>query len=142
MKDLAIIIGVVQSPGPRMPELPKDASPLHVLAHEYACATYEDELAAQVLPLLQAVEAGCYKHVRVNMRDVNGNSLVVVGTIRSALSKAGVPELHTQVFLWQAMRGDYENLLRVCQQWVSIVDEPVEPTGDAIKAFRIRNLED
>ena len=137
MKDVATILDVLRTQAPELPELPEDANDLQKLAHAYALGIAEDELRDSVTRTLIAVECdGIYKRVRVNMRGVDGNSLVVVGTIKQALRKAGAPYAHVQIFLWLAMRGDYEHLLQTCATWVTIVDEPLEPIGNALDAFR------
>ena len=138
MKDIATILDVIRAlrHGPEMPKLPEDASPLHVLAHEYALGCAEDELLEEFLLAQQLVEDGEYKHVRVNMRDVNGNTLVIVGVVKTALVKAKVPRLHVQIFLWEVLRGDYENAIRTCAKWVTIVDEPIKRSGEAALAFK------
>lgn len=78
-----------------------------------------------------------FKHVVVNLWGVDGNAFIVMGTVKKALQKAGASHLQVSYFLSQCMSGDYENLLAVCNKWVTLAHfEPDEPTGGAWDAFK------
>lgn len=86
---------------------------------------------------LAAQDPGEFKHVRVNLWGVDGNAFIVMGVVKKALQAAGCSHLKVSFFLSQCMAGDYENLLAVCNDWVSLVHfEPEEPKGSAWQAFR------
>ena len=122
--------------GVNLPELPKDHNDLQVLAHEYARAVAEDELLAEFIGILTKARDGGFRHIRVNMRGVGGNAMDIMGAVKKGLVQAGAERLAQQIFLWQAMRGDYENVLRTCATWVSIVDEPLDHKTTALDAFK------
>jgi hypothetical protein len=119
-------------------KLPKDAPEMAVIAHEYAKGKAEDELKLKLARVVIDCEYdGLYKHVEVNMRGVNGNSLVILGTIKKALKQAGADSFQIQVFMSRAMSDDYQHLLKTCSKWVTIVDRKIETqhAGSAFAAF-------
>jgi hypothetical protein len=118
-----------------MPALPEDHNELQVLAHEYARACAEDDLLATFLGILTDAQEGEYRHIRVNMRGVGGNSMDIMGAVKKGLKSGGLPHIAVQIFLWKSMRGDYENVLRTAATWVTIVDEPINRTRTAVEAF-------
>lgn len=121
-------------------KLPKDAPEMAVIAHEYAKGKAEDELKLKLAKVVLAAEYdGLYKHVEVNMRGVNGNTMVILGTIKRALKRAGAKPFHVQVFMHRAMSGDYEHVLKTCAKWVTIVDRRIEEhhAGSAFTAFNL-----
>ena len=77
-----------------------------------------------------------FKHVVVPLRGVNGNTMVVLGTVRNALEAAGATEEEIFIFLFNAMNGDYEHAKATVVEWVTVSDE-IPPTikNDAWSAF-------
>lgn len=78
-----------------------------------------------------------FRHVVVNLWGVDGNAFIVMGTVKKALQKAGATHLQVSYFLSQCMSGDYENLLAVCNKWVTLAHfEPKQDSGSAWEAFK------
>ena len=127
--DLATKIDFMQTPRLHLgiEKLDSDAPEMAVIAHEYAVAKAEDEFKLKLAKAVLATDYdGLYKHVKVNMRGVNGNVFQVLGTVKRALQRAGATPFHVQVFYHRAMQGTYEDALKTCAMWVTIVDENVE----------------
>lgn len=101
--DLKKILGVATAKSPWGPEGPNEMEVI-------AISSYEPD----------------FKHVVVNMRGVDGNAMVIVGTVRSALSRAGATPKELAIFVGEALSGDYENVLATVVKWVTVVDEPVK----------------
>jgi len=77
-----------------------------------------------------------YKHVVVNMRGVNGNTFVIIGTVKQALKKAGASPLDLFIFVGECIAHDYEHALATVAKWVTITDAVPEPyKNDAWSAF-------
>lgn len=138
MDDLTLIIDAEDTPMPKLPEIPEECNAMERIAYEVQRGEAEDELADSLLEIVGEVENGLYKHVKVNMRGVSGNALVIVGSVKLALLRAGAPKEHVQAFVGFALCDDYENVLATCNKWVSIVDEP-KREGDALAAFKNRS---
>jgi hypothetical protein len=116
-------------------KLPRDANPLMVLAHEAAKVDAYDDFKLKLAKVVVDCEYdGLYKHVEVNMRGVNGNVFMILGTVKRALQKAKADPYHVEVFMHRAMSGNYEHALSTCSKWVTIVDRRVEQC--ALKAFK------
>lgn len=60
-----------------------------------------------------------YPEIQVQLSGQNGNAFVLMGIVSKALSRAGKGD-EVKAFMDEAMAGDYDNLLRVCQSWVSV----------------------
>jgi len=111
--DLGLILDVHRTPSPFGEEGPNEMETLAIAAYE----------------------PSSYKHVVVNMRGVNGNAMVIVGTVKKALQRAGASKLDLACFVGQALAGDYENVLATVAAWVTISDEPTVKSNDAWDAF-------
>lgn len=61
-----------------------------------------------------------YSHVVVNLYGVNGNAIVVAGTVRKALKRAGAPQVVLNAFWKEALSGDYDHVIQTCMDWVTI----------------------
>ena len=61
-----------------------------------------------------------YPHVRVRLTGTDGDAFAIIGKVTAALRKAGVPAEERDRFRDEAMSGDYNNLLRVCMEWVDV----------------------
>ncbi len=128
INDLATIIDAIQTTPLHLDlkVLPEGACEMAVIAHEYAKGKAEDEFKLDYAKAVLALEYnGLYKHVEVNMRGVNGNVFMVLGTVKKALQRAGAEKFHVQVFMHRAMDGTYEDALGICAKVVTIVDRPV-----------------
>jgi hypothetical protein len=54
-------------------------------------------------------------------RDRAGNDFRIVDHVTKALRKAGIPAEEIDQFCDEAMSGDDRDLLRICEQWVTLV---------------------
>lgn len=57
--------------------------------------------------------------VAVKLTGGDGNAMVVMGKVSSALRKAGYAD-EVNEFMGEAMSGDYDNLLSTCMRWVDV----------------------
>ena len=94
-----------------------------------------DKLSPLEKLALTAYDPPSYKHVVVNMRGVNGNTMVIVGTVKLALKRAGASALDLSMFVSECLSHDYEHALATVCKWVTITDEAPEPTDDAWSGF-------
>jgi hypothetical protein len=107
-------------------KLRPDACAMEVIAHEAAKADAEDRFKLDLAKCVVDCEFdGIFKHVEVNMRGVNGNVFMILGTVKRALSRAGATPFQLSVFIHRAQSGDYEHALSTCAKWVTIVDKPI-----------------
>lgn len=60
-----------------------------------------------------------HPEVTVLLTEISGNALVIVGAVRCELRLAGVKKDEIDQFTDEAMSGNYDHLLRTCQQWVT-----------------------
>jgi hypothetical protein len=58
--------------------------------------------------------------VSVQLSGNDGNAFAVMGTVKSALKKAGASKEEIEQYLTDSMSGDYDNLLRVAMEWVKV----------------------
>jgi hypothetical protein len=61
-----------------------------------------------------------YPEIEVSILGRDGNAFAIMGTIQTALSKAGVSKDEISLYIKESMSGDYENLLRTAMRWVSV----------------------
>ena len=61
-----------------------------------------------------------YPGVTVELSGHDGNAMMIIGTVRKALKRAGVPDEEIAAFANEAMSGDYDNVLRTCMAWVDV----------------------
>lgn len=127
--DLATIIDAIQTRPLTLDlkKLRKEACAMEVIAHEVAKVDAEDQFKLDYAKAILAGEYdGAYKHVKVNMRGVNGNVFMILGTVKKALGRAGVDPFHILVFMHRAQEGTYKDALATCAKWVTITDRQVE----------------
>lgn len=62
-----------------------------------------------------------YIHIKIKLIGKNGNAFSILAKVNKKLEKHNVPQQDRDLFLKQAMSGDYNNLLRVCMNWFTIV---------------------
>jgi hypothetical protein len=136
INDLGTMIDAIQTRKLHLDlkKIDKDAPEMAVIAHEYAKGLAEDEFKLKFAQAVLALEYdGEFKHVEVNMRGVNGNVFMILGTIKRAISRAGASPFQVQVFMHRAMHGgDYEYVLGLCAKVVTIVDRPVNRCAAAV----------
>lgn len=61
-----------------------------------------------------------YPDVSVKLIGENGNAFAILNSVTKALKRAGVSVEEIAQFKSEAMSGDYNNLLRVCMDWVEV----------------------
>lgn len=61
-----------------------------------------------------------YPDVTVKLTGYDGNAFFIIGRVRSALKRAGVPEERCEEFAKEAMSGDYDNVLQTAMKWVTV----------------------
>lgn len=61
-----------------------------------------------------------FPHVTVELSDVDGNSMVLLGRTRRAMRKAGVPDDEIEAFSEEAISGDYDHLLQTIMRTVNV----------------------
>lgn len=62
-----------------------------------------------------------YPQVKVKLIGKNGNAYAILGECKYAAKKAGISKEEIDKFLKEAMSGDYDNLLKTCCNWFSIL---------------------
>jgi hypothetical protein len=61
-----------------------------------------------------------YPNVKCVLTEVDGNAMVIIGTVRSALRRAGVPREEIEAFSDEATSGDYDKVIQTCMRWVNV----------------------
>jgi len=61
-----------------------------------------------------------YPNINVKLTNIDGNAFGILGAVRKALRRAGVPPEAIEVFTKEATSGDYDNLLQTVMQWVEV----------------------
>lgn len=56
----------------------------------------------------------------LQMSGADGNAMMIIGRARIALRQAGYTKAEIDRFSEDAMKGDYDNLLRVCMEWFNV----------------------
>ena len=62
-----------------------------------------------------------YPNIEVKLSDNDGNCFAVMGAVKKALRKNNVPQEEINLYLEQAMSGDYNQLLRTTMEWVEVI---------------------
>lgn len=61
-----------------------------------------------------------YPKVVVKLEGEDGNAILIISRVRKALKKAGVSAEEIELFRKEATSGNYEHLLQVVMDWVSV----------------------
>jgi hypothetical protein len=56
----------------------------------------------------------------VQLTGNDGNAFAIMGSVRSALRRAGATKEQIDEYINASMSGDYDNLLRVAMDWVEV----------------------
>ena len=56
----------------------------------------------------------------VQLTGNDGNAFAIMGSVRSALRRAGATKEQIDEYSTASMSGDYDNLLRVAMEWVEV----------------------
>jgi hypothetical protein len=62
-----------------------------------------------------------YPEIEVKLSDNDGNAFAIMGAVRQALRRAGVSRDEIDKYTGESTAGDYDNLLRVAMQWVTVL---------------------
>jgi len=58
--------------------------------------------------------------ISVKLIGENGNAFNIIGKVRKEMKRNGVPNNEIDLFINEAMSGDYDNLLRTCMKYVNV----------------------
>lgn len=61
-----------------------------------------------------------YPDVIVKLTGTDGNAFSIMGAVRRALRRAGVPSEEVREFTEQATSGDYTNVISTAMKWVTV----------------------
>ena len=61
-----------------------------------------------------------YPEVEVKLVGKDGNAFAILGRVCEALKRAEVPQAEVDEFMAQATAGDYDHLLHVVMEWVTV----------------------
>lgn len=61
-----------------------------------------------------------YPDITVRLTDTDSHPFSIIGTVASALQRAGVPGLQIEKFKEEAKSGDYDNVLVTAMRWVNV----------------------
>lgn len=61
-----------------------------------------------------------YPEIKVKLVGSDGNAFAVMGKVAGALRRAGVSQEERDQFFAEATSGDYNHLLQVCMEWVTV----------------------
>ncbi len=61
-----------------------------------------------------------YPKIKVRLSGENGNAYSILGRVRRAMLKGGVPESEVAEFSKEARAGDYDHLLQTVMGWVDV----------------------
>ncbi len=60
-----------------------------------------------------------YPEIEVQLAGVDGNAFSIIGHVRRALRRGGVPTDEQNEFFTEATSGDYDHVLQTCMKWVT-----------------------
>lgn len=61
-----------------------------------------------------------FPHVEVRLVGTDGNAFALLGRVKRALERAGVPEPEVEGFIAEATAGDYDHLLQTVMKYVDV----------------------
>jgi hypothetical protein len=61
-----------------------------------------------------------YPEIEVQLSGEDGNAMMIIGSVRRSLRRAGVSNDEIEAFSNEALSGDYDNVLQTCMRWVSV----------------------
>lgn len=59
-------------------------------------------------------------NISVKLIGENGNAFNIIGKVRKEMKRNGVSNDEIDLFINEAMSGDYNNLLRTCMKYVNV----------------------
>ena len=60
-----------------------------------------------------------YPEIEVQLSGEDGNAFAILGTVSTALRRAGIAKEERDLFFDEATSGDYDHLLKVATEWVT-----------------------
>ena len=61
-----------------------------------------------------------YPHIEVQLVGEDGNAYAIMGRVQRALRSHDIPKSEIDEYLEESMSGDYDHLLCVAMQWVTV----------------------
>ena len=61
-----------------------------------------------------------YPEIEVQLTGNDGNAFAIMGAVSNALERAGVDAYEQRQYMAESMSGDYDNLLRIAMEWVTV----------------------
>lgn len=61
-----------------------------------------------------------YPNIEVELVGGDGNAFTILGKVRKAMRRGGVPAEQIDAFTAEATEGDYDHLLRTVMTWVEV----------------------
>lgn len=61
-----------------------------------------------------------YPDITVQLTGNDGNAFAIMGAVKNALRRNKVPEKEIEQYIDESTEGDYNNLLRVAMDWVTV----------------------
>jgi hypothetical protein len=61
-----------------------------------------------------------YPEITVKLSGCDGNAVMIMAKVRTALRKAGVTERERDKYQEEATSGDYDDLLQTTMKWVNV----------------------
>ncbi len=61
-----------------------------------------------------------YPKIKIKLVGFDGNAFTILGKVKNALRKGGVPSEEISKFMTEAASGDYDHLLQTCMNWVEV----------------------
>ena len=62
-----------------------------------------------------------HPEIEVQLSGEDGNAYAIMGAVSKAPRRGGVPKEEWDAYLAESMSGDYDNLLRVAMEWVTVL---------------------
>jgi hypothetical protein len=61
-----------------------------------------------------------YPNVTVQLSNEDGNAFAILGRVTRAMKQGNCTKQQCEEFMSQAMSGDYDNVLKVCMEYVNV----------------------
>ena len=62
-----------------------------------------------------------YPEISVELVGGDGNAFAILGSVKRAMQRGGLPKEVIDKFREEAMSGDYDNLLTTCMRYVNVM---------------------
>ncbi len=61
-----------------------------------------------------------YPDIEVQLSGEDGNPMMIVSRVGSAMRRAGIPEDERKAFAKEALSGDYDHVIQTAMAWVNV----------------------